>query len=96
MFSKTVPYFGMWAERSQDRQDRAAAFAVLKAAASACHDQDVRTPEVLGALSALESRALRHGPFRQFRAALNFPDPDARDQATRKALAAIARGLGIA
>ncbi len=93
-FSTKVPYFGTWAEDAQYRQSRAAAFAVLQHAVSVCDEQDVRTADVLNALSALEARALRHGPFRQFRAALSYANPQARQEAAYKALSGIAKVLG--
>lgn len=94
-FSTKVPFFGIWAEDVQDRESRAAAFAVLQQAALVCDEQDMRTPEVDDAISVLEARALRHGPFRQFRAALNYPNPQARQEAADKALAGIAKALGL-
>lgn len=94
-FSAKIPFFGIWADGAQNRESRAAAFAVLQCAAAVCDEQDVRTPEVEDALSALEARALRHGPFRQFRAALNYPNPQVRQEAACKALSGIAKALGL-
>lgn len=94
-FSTKVPYFGTWAEDAQYRESRAAALAVLQRAAAVCDEQDMRTPDVEDALSVLEARALRHGPFRQFRAALNYSNPQARQEAAYRALAGIAKALGL-
>lgn len=55
----------------------------------------MRTPDLEDALNVLEARALRYGPFRQFRAALNYPNPQARQEAAYKALAGITRALGL-
>ncbi len=94
--SRRVPHFGLWAEDAHAHEDRAAALAILHRAADACDEQDMRTPEVFEALAALEDRATRSGAFRQFRAALSFPDPQARQAAARKALSGIERALGSA
>lgn len=93
-FSRRVPHFGLWAEDAHAHEDRAAALAILHRAAEVCDEQDMRTPEVLEALAALEARATRRGAFRQFRAALAVPDPQARRAAARKALSGIERVLG--
>jgi hypothetical protein len=95
-FSRRVPHFGLWAEDAHAHEDRAAALAVLRDAVAACDEQDMRTPEVFEALAALEARATRRGAFRQFRAALSFPDPQARQAAARKALSGIEQVLGAA
>lgn len=94
-FSRRVPHFGLWAEDMHDREDRAAALAILRHAADVCDEQDMRTPEVFEALAALEACATRRGAFRQFRAALSYPNPQARQAAARTALSAIGRVLGL-
>ena len=93
-FSRRVPHFGLWAEDAHAHEDRAAALAILRRAADVCDEQDMRTREVFEALAALEARATRRGAFRQFRAALTVPDPQARQAAARKALSGIERVLG--
>lgn len=92
--SRRVPHIGLWAEDAHAHEDRAAALAIPRHAADVCDEQDMRTPEVFEALDALEARATRRGAFRQFRVALSYPNPQARQEAARKALAAIERVLG--
>ena len=89
-------YFGLWAEDLYERQDQEAALAILRHTVSVCDEQDIRTPEVFAVLSALEARATRRGAFRQFRAALSFPNPRARQDAARRAFAGIVKVLGLA
>lgn len=79
---------------SHAHEGRAAALAILHRAADVCEEQDMRTPDVFAALAALEARATRRGAFRQFRAALTVPDPQARQAAARVALSGIERVLG--
>ena len=99
MFSdayRGVKYFGHWAEETADAYGSRDALAVLQDAAERCTEEDVRTGQVMAALSFLSASATRQGAFRAFRVGLDLPDPLDRSRAVYSALASIRAVLGSA
>jgi hypothetical protein len=84
MFSdayRGAKYFGQWAEETADAYGRRDALAVLQDAAERRTDEDMRTGQVLAALSFLSASATRQGAFRAFRVGLDLLDPLERSRA---------------
>lgn len=99
MFSdayRGVKYFGQWAEETADAYGRRDALAILQEAAERCAEEDMRTGQVMAALSFLSTSATRQGAFRAFRVGLDLPDPLERSRAIYSALASIRGVLGSA
>lgn len=99
MFSdayRGVKYFGQWAEETADAYGRRDALAVLQDAADRCGEEDMRTGQVMAALSFLSASATRQGALRAFRVGLDLTDPLGRSRAVYSALVSIRAVLGSA
>ena len=70
-----VTYFGVWAEESEERRLMAHALEILRSAVADCSEQDVRTDELGQALAFVERHLVRPALVRQFRKALDLPNP---------------------
>ena len=97
MFSSNDPhkpvYFGLWAEEPEDKRKISDALAVLRHAAGACADRDMRSDELKAALAFLEKRMVRPALCGHYRSSLDLKDPLARAAAVRAACEAIERAV---
>lgn len=88
---QNVAFFGVWAfEAEGGKRD---AMAVLCDAANRCRDQDMRTPEVFGALDWLARYGCNEKRARAFRNALSLTDPDMRRMAVSGVYDLLARAM---